>query len=205
MITKRIVFEIGANTGSDTGNLKTADSLVFAFEPNHYLYDLLVKNWQNDPDVFILPFAVDLKNTMTHFNISEAGDRGTSSLYDYSPEMLMSGIGQHPVFQAGFTHKQKVITVRLDTFMSMLEIPRIDYLHIDAQGNDFRVLQSLGDRVKDLKYGRCECTYKNPLYTGAGVVNDYETCIQWLEAKGFSHEVDYVHQNETEIDVRFWR
>ncbi len=48
-----------------------------------------------------------------------------------------------------------------------------------------------------------ECTYKVPIYEG--VDNSYESVIQFLDKHGFKHSIDYVHQDESEVDVKFWR
>ena len=42
-----------------------------------------------------------------------------------------------------------VPTIRLDTFMELMQLERIDYLKIDTQGADFMVVKSLGTRILD--------------------------------------------------------
>jgi FkbM family methyltransferase len=202
----KIVVEVGANNGSDTAKFSSRDDFfVFAFEPNPLLYTEVQAKFSNHKNVIILPFAIDIVNGFTTFNISDAGDRGTSSLYDYHDNLKTNDIGKHPVFQSGWARTQMVTTLRLDTFMDIWDIPRIDYLHVDAQGNDFRVIQSLGDRIKDVRGGRCECTYKNPLYKDADVINDHEECSEYLRERGFGVNVAYIHDNDTEIDLEFIR
>jgi len=43
-----------------------------------------------------------------------------------------------------------VSTIRLDTFMELMEIPRGDFLKIDAQGADLAVVRSAGSRLEDI-------------------------------------------------------
>ncbi|NDA03128.1 MAG: recombinase RecA [Burkholderiaceae bacterium] len=45
-------------------------------------------------------------------------------------------------------------------------IEQIDYLHIDAQGNDFNVLKSLGDKISIVVEGNIEAADKVDLYKG---------------------------------------
>ena len=80
--------------------------------------------------------------------------------------------------------------------MDVWNIDEIDHLHIDAQGSDFKVLQSL-------KAGQVECTLDIPLYSG--VDNSHDSVLQYLESKGFTVEVAYIHNNRSEVDLRFMR
>ena len=200
-----IVVEVGANTGSDTENYARPDTFVFAFEPSPLLYPALVEKFRGRKNVMILPMAVDLENGMTEFNVSDAGDMGVGSLYEYHPDMATNAVGQHPVFKAGFIYKQNVMTIRLDTFMGIWGLTHIDYLHVDAQGSDFRVIQSLGEKIKHVLEGRCECTYKVPLYTQSANWNYYDDCIKYLEMWKFDAGISYVHANDTEVDIYFRR
>lgn len=201
----RIVIEVGANTGRDTERLATPDTFVYAFEPSPILYPELVQRFRDRKNILILPFAVDLKNDVVEFNVADVGDRGVGSLYNYHPDMATNAVGQHPVFKAGFVWKQNVATIRLDAFMRLYEISHIDYLHIDAQGSDFRVIQSLGYSISKVREGVCECTYKVPLYVDSDILNNYDDCMMYLNLHGFDAEITYVHENNTEVDIHFKR
>lgn len=204
--SSNIIIEVGANSGSHTEHFANLpDTFVYALEPSPVLYLDLVNKFRDRKNVLILPFAADLKNGTAEFNVSEAGDKGVGSLFDYNKDFLAGPIGQHPVFVAGFAYKQLVATIRMDTLMSIFGIERVDYLHIDAQGNDFAVLQSFGDKLWRVKEGICECTYKNPLYVAADLLNNYEDCMKYLDLHGFSAEIEYIHENETEVDISFKR
>ena len=66
------------------------------------------------------------------------------------------------------------MTIRLDTFLKVFKIrTNISYLWIDTQGNDLRVLKSLGKKIYQVKKGKCEASYKTKLYKG--INNDYKT------------------------------
>ncbi|MEX0270519.1 FkbM family methyltransferase [Leptolyngbyaceae cyanobacterium UHCC 1019] len=61
-----------------------------------------------------------------------------------------------------------VPTIRLDTFLNQMQIDEIDYLKIDAQGSDFDVVLSLGDRLRDCRKVKLEVAITPiQLYSGA--------------------------------------
>ncbi len=84
-------------------------------------------------------------------------------------------------------------TVRLDTFMHFMNIQSVDYLKVDAQGNDLSVVRSAGDRIKDIKKVRMEVQVTDlPVYEGAGTKDEMlaymaENGFQLVEAEQQSH------------------
>ena len=59
-------------------------------------------------------------------------------------------------------------TIRLDTFMKLADIRSIDYLKVDAEGVDLRVVQSVCGRLKDIKRIMLEVdVVPDRLYEGA--------------------------------------
>jgi FkbM family methyltransferase len=197
-----IVVEIGANTGEDTKNLIKEADHIYVCEPDPVLFSKLVEKYQDEHKVTLWPFAIDYSDNARVLHISH-GERGINSLHDLHPNLLTTPLQKHKVYQEGFQENVMAWTARLDSLMALYRIPHINYLWIDAQGNDLVALESLGDRVKDVLAGRCECTFKVPIYNV--VDNSHESVVKFLEAHGFKHDVDYVHADDSEIDVKFWR
>jgi len=198
----RIVVEVGSHNGNDSEHLIEGADRAFLCEPDPEQFVNLVRRFSGIPNVTLCPFAIAQEHGVADFNIS-VGERGICSLYELHPDLLNTALVQYDCFVQGFQKKVKVWTVRLDQLMELYDIPHIDRLWIDAQGNDLIALKSLGKRVFDVKEGRCETTYKVPIYQG--VDNTYHSVISFLESVGFKHQVDYVHANDSEIDVKFWR
>jgi FkbM family methyltransferase len=196
---RNIIFEVGANLGNDTQNFLASGSLVYAFEPTPELHLHLKNRFKNVSNYIPVPLAVDLENRWTTFNIAGSADWGCSSIHDFNPNIHQEWEGR-PDFNV--TDRCTVMTIRLDTFMQIYNIDKIDYLWIDAQGNDFRVLQSLGDRIKDVNKGRCEVANDVNLYSG--VDNTVETVGNWLSSQGFQIEV-IPHHHRKEADIMFQR
>jgi FkbM family methyltransferase len=76
-----------------------------------------------------------------------------------------------------------VPTTRLDTFMAVAGIGRVEFLKIDAQGGDFAVVRSAGARLADIDRIQLEVAITpRQLYDGAA---NKETIVTFLEHRGF--------------------
>lgn len=192
-------IEVGANWGGDTQSLAADGSVVYAFEPTPSLADHLRNRFKDNSNVHIVEKAVDEHDGVAEFNIAGTGDWGCSSLYEFSEDIHSKWNGR-PDFH--FTDRCEVETIRLDTFIQQNEIDSIDYLWIDAQGNDFNVLKSLGYFINRVKAGKCEGSYTVDLYQGTNNnVNDIEI---WLESNGFKCTIIPDNVNK-EADIHFKR
>lgn len=152
---------------------------MFTFEPIPSLYHHLHKKLSQYHNAHIIASAVDINDGWQYFNVSDFSSKGASSLHDYNRAVADAWHAE------AFTHTSKylVSVVRLDSFLLRERIETVDYLWVDAQGNDFRVLQSLGDKIGCVKAGKCEVSFTKSLYTN--VTNDWRTVAQWLQNKGF--------------------
>lgn len=197
----RIIFEIGANIGSDTA-VFARDSLVYAFEPEPKLFENLKTMFKDSQNVKLFDYAIDLENGVKQFHSSDL-ETGIGSLYQLHPDLLKTELDRYECFRQGFHNTYDVKTIRMDTIVEQEKVEHIDFLWIDAQGNDFNVIKSFGEKLSIVQAGRCECTFQIPLYEG--VDNYHENVKAYLEANGFNVEVDYIHQHNSEIDLNFWR
>lgn len=198
----RTVIEVGMNQGTDTSRYLTDSNMVlYGFEPTVELVKMLNEKFGMDDRVKIVPMAVDVENRFTHFNVAGWQDWGCSSLNEFTDGVSEKWNG----FNFHFTGRQSVMTIRLDDFMRLYNITGdIDYLHVDAQGSDFNVLKSLGDRIDSIKAGQVEVSYNVPLYKG--VDNSFDSVSKWLTERGFEYDVEYDHPvYKTEANVKFRR
>jgi FkbM family methyltransferase len=200
----KCVIEVGANSGSNTIELKTnyPETTVYAFEPTHelltkYLWPL----YSNDENVKILPFAVDEKNGFRTFNIAGSSDWGCSSLYNFNENIHNEWLGRTDF---NVTHSYIVPTITLFDFCELYDIDEIEYLWIDAQGHDFACLKSLREKILIVKKGKCEASLNVELYSETA--NRAEDIKKWLENLGFSTKVVPDKSGiDAECDVHFWR
>jgi FkbM family methyltransferase len=197
---KSVIVEVGANYGNDTENfVNNTNNEVWAFEPTPELIEHLLKRFEGRDNFNLIGKAVDTEETVRTFNIAGSRDWGCSSLYEFAEDIHEKWEGR-PDFQV--THTAEVETIRLDTFINQNKIQRIDYLWIDAQGNDFRVLKSLGDKIDIVVKGKCEGAYTVDLYKTQE--NRVEDIVAWLQSNGFVCNVVPDGVNK-EADVHFVR
>ena len=194
----KIFIEVGANTGSDTQKYINEGYEVYAFEPVPDLIKTLTSKFKDRDNFNLIPMAVDLTNGFKWFNV--ANDVGCSSLYNFTEDIYKLWQGRNGHFE--YNDKFKAMTIRLDTFMDSYNIESVDYLWIDAQGNDFNVLKSLGDKLSCIKEGKCEGSYSVDLYQNTN--NNSVDIANWLQARGFSCDIkpDAVGK---EADIHFTR
>lgn len=176
----RIIVEVGAHEGAETLHfLEDAEAVVYAFEPDVSAFRALQIKSASYPRLTVLPFAVDLgDNQEPLFHYPD----GQSTL-------------DNPFFRKDQPSSFRLTwTMRLDTFMNLYGIEKIDYLRIDAPLYEEHCLDSLAERIKDVDRGRIK------------IYNEWGTTVPaWLMEHGFSITRDYTVNKTYLPDVQFWR
>lgn len=172
----RTIVEVGAHEGDETFKfLEDIDALVYAFEPDWYKFRELFIRSRFYPRLTVLPFAIDI------------GDN-QEPLFDFSDGQSTL----QPPWGANGTKFRMVWTMRLDTFIKLYSIEKIDYLRIDAPLREEMCLESLGELVNCVERGRV-C-----IYDGGKSVPTYL----------YDHGFNIQHDTATKFgkpDIRFWR
>ena len=199
-----VIVEIGANTGSDTERfVNESENQVYAFEPDPILFEKLTTKFLTKTNLKLFDFAVDIENGKKNFYSSNL-ETGIASLHKLNNELKNNiDLQKYPCFAEGFHNTFEVNTIRMDTWIEENKIEFIDFLWMDAQGNDFNILKSFGDKIKILKSGRCECVNQIAIYEN--IDNYFGDVAAFLIKQGFSVKADYWHQHDTEVDLYFWR
>lgn len=185
-MNKNIVIEVGVNQGQHTlGIQQKYDAKLYGFEPVPELLNVLVEKFKDNKNIEIYPYAIDIQERVVDFYLSDNDSHtdhqyGCSSMYQFSKNI-------HDVWpnRPDFKIKKsvKVQSTRLDTFIQQRGITRIEYIHCDAQGNDFNVLKSFGDAIEILQSGLVEVTNNIALYEGTN--NNIHDVTKWLISRGF--------------------
>jgi FkbM family methyltransferase len=151
---------------------------VYAFEPNLRLAATLIGVASN---FFVVPMAVAEKDGLTEFHLNAF--RAASSLLPFNDERKKQWIGGEIL---KVTSTVAVPTIRLDTFMDLTRIDRVDFLKIDTQGMDLSVVKSAGARLRDITRLTLEVDLTDPpLYEGAP---SKELVVKFLQERGFDME-----------------
>jgi len=167
------------------------DSIIYSFEPNRKTYHKLIEKFKSK-NLFLYDKAIDIEETRKPFNV----DASQSSLYEYT-DNINELWGDNRKFKV--VKKIEVSTLRLDTFITENQIKNIDFLWIDAQGNDFNVLKSLGNYIDIVQGGICEVSLDISLYKAN---NHLEDVLKWLQERKFECEIQIVHSGR-EADIIF--
>ncbi len=153
---------MGAHHGQSTLNQATSDLAVtvYAFEPN---LTLAAELSGVAPNYVVIPAAIANQDGVSDFYLNR--EDAASSLKPFNPQMMQEWIGGENLCVETTTI---VPTIRLDTFLNQMQIDEVDYLKIDAQGSDFDIVLSLGDRLRDCCKVKLEVAITPiQLYSGA--------------------------------------
>lgn len=178
----KIVFDVGANNGDTCFHFALEDSSnqVWAFEPTKELIEqFLAKKIR--PNYHVVEAAVSNYEGESIFHIAGQADWGCSSLKEFHPNIGATWPGRTDL---KVTHSYPVKVIRLDLFMERNNIPRIDFLHIDAQGSDMEVLMGLGDKINYVKAGQIEVAHSHEvaLYKEMGTLAE---SLEFLKKNNF--------------------
>jgi FkbM family methyltransferase len=191
---KKVIIEVGANDGGNTVQYLEACDVLYVFEPVPYLADKLRGMFEGNPKVKVIQKAVSDFNGTARFGISGPNynwNLGCSSLNEFNPDLNELWPGR-PDFN--MIEYIDVDVIRLDDFIKSEGIENINYLHIDAQGSDLKVLQSLGTEIQKVKAGRCEAANTVSLYKD--VDNSTYSIMKHLSLNGFYIKTIFNHHGD---------
>jgi FkbM family methyltransferase len=119
--------------------------------------------------------------------------------------MLPMNEGARSAWKDGhLLHEERVIhvpAIRLDSFMRREGIERVEFLKIDAQGADFAVLRSAGERLAHIDRIQLEVAVTPlQLYVGAA---GKATIVEYLAARGFRLSGTEVQSHGQEENLTF--
>ena len=203
----KVFFDVGANDGHTSIPVaeQHGNTLVYSFEPVPELVNKIRSRAGHLVNYKIIEKAVSDYNGSTKFNVSTQENWGCSSLLDFSPKLKTEWKNIPGVYNfedIEYTKQIDVDVITLKSFIEENEIEKIDWLHIDTQGNDLNVLKGMGNTLDIVLGGALEAANKEDiLYVGQ---NTKEECIEFLESKGF--HITNIEQNDpfgNEVNIFF--
>jgi FkbM family methyltransferase len=133
----RLGFDVGANEGQSALELRRLfpEAKLYCFEPSEAAFRALQQNLGDDPNLSLERIAFgDHKGEATLYENAESV---TNSLLPNAPEAHAS----QPESFAIPTGESTVPITTLDDFCGERSISHLDFLKIDSQGYDLRILQ----------------------------------------------------------------
>ena len=175
---KGVWIDVGAHHGEVTLAYAASNPalVVYAFEPNLRVASSLFGRAQN---YVVLPMAVAETDGCSQLHINSCDSASSLLVMDEDARRSWRG-GDVLREESSVT----VPTIRLDTFMTVMGISRVDFLKIDTQGNDLAVIRSAGSRLRDIRKITLEVDVTpNRLYQGSP---SKEEVVSFMQAAGFT-------------------
>jgi FkbM family methyltransferase len=114
-----IIFDVGANKGQSIERFKKIfpDSLIHAFEPNTFEYEILKNKYRDDKKIILNNFAVgDKKETKSFYITAKSGSSSFNKL-NLNSEWLKKRSKQFNTSTNGYTKSiEKVNIITLDEY-----------------------------------------------------------------------------------------
>jgi FkbM family methyltransferase len=199
---QRTFIQVGAHTGDDSliAACRRFGHVLFMFEPNPNRVDGLEKKAAGAPNIHVIPMAVSNYNGKAKFHIACHDD--CSSLQQFDANANHTWVHEwHPYKRFEMVDQMEVEVIRLDTFLNGRGIATVDLLEIDAQGEDLRVVESLGERTADVKSIQIEVNISGvPLYDN-GFSKDQ--AVDFFSKQGFQRHVSWKQSLNREENVIF--
>lgn len=203
-----VVFDLGANYGNFGLLLakKMPDILIHLVEPDPILADYLRGEIERGDlrNVHLHQVAVSTVSTEVALNISDLGDKGTSSLLSFNQSVI--GADKYWSQRSDLRHERVEIvpSLRLDDLFSRCNVSRVDFLKIDIQGVDLDVLETAGKYLEKIDAGMLEVPALSRLSLYEGENQCLEMAFSRLKEMGF--EVVSIKPNDpacNELNVFF--
>jgi FkbM family methyltransferase len=198
----RTFVQVGAFTGDDEliAACRRFGHHLYMFEPNPKRAAELERKSAGAPTIHVIAKAVSNRNGLATFHIACYDD--CSSLQNFDAAANTAWVHQwHPYKHFEMVGDIEVEVIRLDTFFAQNCIARVDRLEIDAQGEDLRVVESLGVRIADVKKIQIEVNiHASPLYSDSFT---REQAVAFFALQGFDRHISWKQSMNREENIVF--
>lgn len=153
------IFDIGACEGEESIRYKNIFPLasILLFEPLPENQELILKNIKgNNVENFSLyPFALSDVNGYTKFYTSSGQPNHAQTNLDWDfgnkSSSLLAPQSKNMPDWLNFDKVIEVETMTLDFFLEKNKITTIDFIHMDVQGAELKVLEGAKENIKKIK------------------------------------------------------
>ena len=139
---KHIYFDVGANKGQSIRRFKkiNSQSSIHSFEPTPELYKKLVQNFNTDKSIKINNLGVaDLKSKL-NFHTYKYSSINSFVPVDRNSKFSKSRILAAKSNEKGFENIVKIDVTNIDSYCEENNISEIDFIKIDTQGFERKIL-----------------------------------------------------------------
>ena len=194
-----IVFDIGANIGEYTlfaASMLSDKGKVWSFEPVEKMYQVLQENIDLNPHI---------KNRIRIIKKGVGLQKAVLPIYD---DVSNNNEGVYSLHPSNFQHSKKIEDIeidRLDTIFIENQIPRVDLIKIDVEGNELFVLQS-ADHILSTYHPKLMIEVSSKNFSAAGYstkdlidyLKKYQYTIYLIKVRGLLQKIQ-VHSDLPEF------
>jgi FkbM family methyltransferase len=202
MSKPRTFVQVGAFTGDDKliAACRRYGHHLYMFEPNPKRAAELERKSAGAPTIHVVAKAVSNRNGSAVFHIACYDD--CSSLQNFDAAANTAWVHQwHPYKHFEMVEDIEVEVIRLDTFLDANGVALVDRLEIDAQGEDLRVVESLGARIADVKKIQIEVNiHASPLYSDSFT---RDQAVAFFASQGFERHISWKQSMNREENIVF--
>lgn len=185
---KMTILDIGGCEGEESIRYSRIFPLasIFVFEPLPKNQKLVLENIEKykSDSIQLIPMAASDEDGCTEFYVSSGHpDPNTEFDWDFgnkSSSLLAPQESKNPSWLQ-FNEKIEVQTITLDTFLKENKINEVDFVHMDVQGAELKVLSGAKDFIHTIKAIWLEVADVE-LYKGQPLRTDVEV---FMKSKGF--------------------
>ena len=143
-----IIFDVGGHNGGSIKRFKKIFNkpIIHSFEPNKEVFEVMKKNYQNDSQVYCNNFA--LGNVKEEKNLNITSFSGKSSFFKINSNPEWS---QNRSFTTSIISTEKVKMKTVDDYMREKEINTVDFMKLDVQLYEDKVLEGSLNSLKNDK------------------------------------------------------
>jgi FkbM family methyltransferase len=195
------IFDIGSCEGEDSIRYSKLfpDAKVYAFEPLPHNMEIIKRQLDEYGVKNVLAFQTALADEVgeADFFVSSGQPDEFTSKDDWdfgnkSSSLFPPHRNKREIFPwLEFSGAIKVPTTTLENFCAQQGIQEIDFVHIDVQGAELKVLSGAGDFIKQIRAIWMEVE-NIPLYEGQPLKHDVEAFMKkhgFVNVKGVGDEV----------------
>jgi FkbM family methyltransferase len=149
-----VIFDVGANKGQTIKKYLNIfnQPTIHSFEPLKNDFNYMYNEFKNNKNIFLNNFALGDKNEEKNFNIMAKTENSSFNKINHGTDWLKKRSKEYKTTENGYiTEIQKVKIKKLDDYVKINNIDKIDLLKIDTQGYEDRVLEGSKNSIKDNK------------------------------------------------------
>ena len=146
-----IIFDVGGNKGQSIKRFKNIfkNPVIHSFEPIKEEFDVMVKNFGKEKNIFLNNFALGDKIEEKEFNVTKDTSTSSFNSINIDSRWLKVRSNQNKVEPEHYITKKPIVKIdTVDNYCKNKLINRIDILKIDTQGYEDKVLQGSQETLK---------------------------------------------------------